>query len=158
MHLFDTAVIRLWNIILTFFTILFLAQVSVYGDEGHLDNSESVSTCGYSCITVIYLLASGSLCITGGFLNGFWTCLSGIPPAGTCSVAISAACCPPADDTDTVFKQVQYGEVEMKGGFRHCRFTSHFVKSVGSGRIRDLILEGLFADLMDLVVSAAKMG
>ena len=114
---------------------LFLAEVSVYDEQGNLDTSGSISTCGFSCIAIIYLLALGSLCITAGCLNGFRTYPSGIPLAGTCSVAISAACHPPVGDVDAAFKQVQYGEVESRDGVRHCTFTSHHVKPAVVGEL-----------------------
>ena len=104
---------------------IFLARVNTYDEDDEIDSDQAISTCGYSCIAIIFVLIVGSFLITAGFANSFRRYPSGIPLAGTCSAAISAACHPPTDDVDAAFKEVQYGEVETSGGIRHCTFTSH---------------------------------
>ena len=106
---------------------IFLARVSFYDESGQIDPTQAISTCGYSCIAIITVLFAGSLLLTLGFVNGFRRYQPGIPLAASCSVAISAACHPPADDMNAAFGDVQYGEVEAKTGVRHCTFTSHAV-------------------------------
>ena len=114
---------------------IFLAKVNFYDTSGYLDPDLTISTCGYSCIAIISVLFAGSLLLTLGFINGFRRFPSGMPLAATCSVAISAACHPTADDTDAAFRPVQYGEVETKDGVRHCTFTSYAVTTPVVGEL-----------------------
>ena len=116
---------------------IFLARVTIYDgpDSIDVDRDEGISTCGYSCIAIIFVLFAGSLLLTLGFANGFRRYSSGIPLAATCSVAISAACHPPADDNDADFGHVQYGEVKTENGVRHCTFTSHVVTTPVAGEL-----------------------
>ena len=114
---------------------IFLARVTSYYEDGTIDTYSAISTCGYSCIAIICVLAVGSFLITAGFLNGFRRYPGNIPLAGTCSAAISAACHPPADDRDAAFKEVRYGEVETKDRVRHCTFTSYPVTTPITGEL-----------------------
>jgi hypothetical protein len=50
---------------------LFLALVTVYDENGELDESNSISTVGYSCIAIFCALILGSLAVLGGIANGF---------------------------------------------------------------------------------------
>ena len=114
---------------------IFLAKVNYY-DENDNITRRVIDTCGYSCIAIITVLFAGSLLLTLGFANGFRRYPPGIPLAATCSVAISAACHPPADDTDAAFRDVQYGEVEKtENEVRHCTFTSHAVTTPVVGEL-----------------------
>ena len=114
---------------------IFLAQINIIDFDGQPSESTRISKCGYSCIAIICVLVVGSILITAGLLNGFRRYPGNIPLAATCSAAISAACHPPANDTNAAFKKVQYGEVETKDGVRHCTFTSHPVTTPVVGEL-----------------------
>ena len=67
---------------------------------------------------------------------------SSMPLAGSCSMAIAAACHRPEDDIDAAYLPVQWGEpsqpgLESKGEYavRHCCFTSHPVELPVPGRM-----------------------
>lgn len=102
---------------------LFLANVSYYNDERESDTTNSISTIGYSCIAIITFIFFGGILILLGLLNGFrWH--QGMPLAGSCSAAISAACHRPEEDIDAAVKPVMWGVVSSENGFGHCCFTS----------------------------------
>ena len=108
---------------------LFLARVMVVDSPG-----QSISTCGYSNIAIIFVIALGSLLVLIVILHGFRSFNCKMPLASSCSAAISAACHPPELDTDAALKPLQWGEVKNyegqggKEGKRHCSFTSFAVK------------------------------
>ena len=58
-----------------------------------------------------------------GLLNGFRR-QEGMPLAGSCSAAISAACYRPEEDVDAATKPVMWGVVSSDKGVGHCCFTS----------------------------------
>lgn len=109
---------------------IFLARVSVYNDSGGEDSTESVSTCGYSCIAIIFTIIVGFLVVMLGIANGFRKYKPGMPLAGSCSAAISAACHPPEADQYAATGAVMWGVVpyeNAKDGVEavgHCSLTS----------------------------------
>jgi hypothetical protein len=107
---------------------LFLALVytgSANGDRGLPDSYDVESSVGYSCIAIFCALILGGVVVLTGILNGFRRFAPGIPVAGSCSAAISAACHPPHDDTSAALKPVKWGVVnEGAGGVGHCSFSS----------------------------------
>ena len=105
---------------------LFLARVTLYTRHGEEDPGESISTIGYSCcIPLLIVIIPGSVTVLAGILNGFRRYKPGIPLAGSCSAAISAACHLPEENVHASEKPVLWGVVSMKeGGVGHCSFTS----------------------------------
>ena len=104
---------------------LFLARVTLYTRHGREDPNESVSTIGYSCIPLLVVIILGSVTVLAGILNGFRRYKPGIPLAGSCSAAISAACHVAEEDVHAAEKPVLWGVVSRKeGGVGHCSFTS----------------------------------
>jgi hypothetical protein len=106
---------------------LFLALVTVYDDTGELDESNSISTVGYSCIAIFCALVLGSVAVLCGIANGFRRYDDGIPLVGSCSAAISAACHRPDDDSMGYLKPVKWGMVKgdhRRDGVGHCCFSS----------------------------------
>ena len=71
---------------------LFLVQVTLYTRHGTEDPHHSISRIGYSCIPLLVVIILGSVTVLVGILNGFRRYKPGIPLAGSCSAAISAAC------------------------------------------------------------------
>ena len=83
---------------------LFLARVSVFTSDGVEDRENSISSIGYSIIAIITVIALGTVVVLLGILIGFRRYPPGIPIAGSCSAAISAACHRPKGDTDAAEK------------------------------------------------------
>ena len=113
---------------------LFLANVIGYNTNGQEDPSGSVSSIGYSCIAIITVIVLGAVVILLGLLNGFrWQ--QGMPLAGSCSAAISAACHRPEEDVDAATKPVMWGVVSSSNGVGHCCFTSFEVSPPVHGKL-----------------------
>lgn len=81
------------------------------------DVSQDLSTCGYSCITTIFVIIVGSIVVIAGILSGFRRFTLGMPLTGSCSGAISAAChaLPPEGRLDA-------GKVVSRSKHRCCKF------------------------------------
>ena len=109
---------------------LFLARVSSFDLEGNEDTANSISTVGYSYIAIIGVLALWFVVVLLEILLGFRRYKPGMPLAGSCSAAISAACHPPKDDSDASKLPLMWGAVRTEtavsngGGVGHCCFTS----------------------------------
>lgn len=117
---------------------LFLARVNVVGEDGQLDSTASISTCGYSNIAIIFVIALGSVTVLVGLAMGTRRYKAGMPLAGMCSAAISSGCHPPEGDTDAAFKGVMWGVVDNargKQGVGHCSFTSFEVEPPVEGQV-----------------------
>ncbi len=119
---------------------IFLARVTVLDPTGVEDPSESISTCGYSSIAIIFVIGFGSILPLIAIAHGFRRYPSGMPFAANCSAAISAACHPPEGDTDAASKPLQWGvtgeAVENNAGERigHCSFTSFEITAPVEGQ------------------------
>ena len=119
----------------------FLARVTVYDSNGSVDVSKSTSTCGYSLVAMFFVLVASIIVIWFMLMTGFRTFKPGVPPMGSCSAAISAACHPPEDDKDASKLPVKWGvvghkTVDMSGEVvGHCTFTSFKVKAPKKGML-----------------------
>lgn len=120
---------------------IFLARVSVYDNLGEEDTIQSISTCGYSCIAIIFTIITGFTVVMLGIANGLRKYKPGMPLAGSCSAAISAACHPPAEDVNPSSDAVMWGVVgyeTAKDGAEyigHCSLTSFEVRAPVSGEL-----------------------
>lgn len=120
---------------------IFLARVTVLDDTGVEDPDESISTCGYSNIAIICVIALGVLVISVGVANGFRKYDSSMPLARSCSAAISAACHPPEGDVDASSKELMWGVVDEGiasddgPAIGHCCFTSSKVSTPIEGHL-----------------------
>ena len=112
---------------------IFLAAVDVYDHYNVLQPTESISTCGYSCISIIFVLIVGSLVPIGVFVPSLHKHKEFMPPAGSCSAAIAAACHPPKYEKNASTLPIKWGDVGgriydyasgEKGVIRHCSFSS----------------------------------
>ena len=102
---------------------LFSANVTKYDVNGQETRKYLVLPLGYSCIAIITVIFLGAVMILLGLLNGFrW--YQGMPLAGSCSAAISAACHRPEEDFDAATRPVMWGVVSSENGVGHCCFTS----------------------------------
>ena len=120
---------------------VFLARVNVIDSTGVEIPGKAISTCGYSPIALIFVIILGLIVVLLGISNGFRRAKVGMPFAGSCSAAISAACHPPATDVDASRKRVMWGVVD-KESFRyrgksvgHCSFTSFKVEAPTVGEL-----------------------
>ena len=121
---------------------LFLARVDSFDQNDEIDPAQSVSTCGYSPIAMITLVMFGSTICLLEIANGFRKLKTGMPTAGSCSAAISAACHPPDYDQDAALKPVMWGVVgkgtfegkKREEEFGHCAFSSFPVEELVEGR------------------------
>ena len=62
--------------------------------------------------------------VLGGIVNGFRVYDAGMPLAGSCSAAISAACHPKQQDKDMSVLPVKWGAEKTTGPIGHCSFSS----------------------------------
>ena len=114
---------------------IFLARVTVLDSFDNEVPEASVSTCGYSLIAIISVMVLGAVVVFLGIHIGFRRYKVGMPFAGSCSAAISAACHPPQSDTNAFLKPVMWGVVSHESdGVGHCSFTSFQVKKPIKGR------------------------
>ena len=113
---------------------LFLARVAKFsnGDE-QIEND--ISTVGYSCVAIITVICFGGIVVISGILFGFRRYKTGMPLAGSCSAAISAACHRPNEDVDAAYKPVMWGAVKSNGAVGHCCFTSFEVTKPVEGKL-----------------------
>ncbi|KAI9800970.1 MAG: hypothetical protein M1833_003107 [Piccolia ochrophora] len=109
---------------------LFLANIVPEG-PGEFEGSGAppIIGVGYSPMAMILVLVVGSLWLLCSLGLGFKRFKAGIPLAGNCSAAISAACHAPPYDDRAAYRPVQWGVVESTGHQRekvvgHCSFSS----------------------------------
>ena len=103
---------------------IFLARIDIFDSSEIKLTDTSISTCGYSAIAIITVIAFGSIVMIGGIANGFRVYDAGMPLAGSCSAAISAACHPRQQDEDMSVLPVKWGAEKDVGPIGHCSFSS----------------------------------
>ncbi|KAH7383464.1 hypothetical protein BKA64DRAFT_582563, partial [Cadophora sp. MPI-SDFR-AT-0126] len=106
---------------------LFLVAIDVFNEHGELDTSQSILTCGFSCIALIFLVGIGWLVLIAGVGMGLRRYNGGMPLAGSCSAALSAACHPPPDEHDVALAPVKWGVVSISQGVGHCALSGRYV-------------------------------
>ncbi|KAH0559279.1 hypothetical protein GP486_004203 [Trichoglossum hirsutum] len=110
---------------------IFLARINTSSRDSGEDLVYSTSTCGFSCIAIIFVIIVGSVAVFGGIGMGFRRYPAGIPLAGGCSAAISAACHPlPNENVDAPFLPLQWGVVSQG----HCSFDAGLVEKPKEGQ------------------------
>ncbi|KAH6629137.1 hypothetical protein C7974DRAFT_433828 [Boeremia exigua] len=120
---------------------IFLVQITVlnaYTREAY----KKISTCGFSPVAIILCTVLGTIIAIGGFALGRFRYAPGMPVAGSCSAAISAACHPLPEDTDAAVLPVQWGAVthgekgvDGKPPVGHCTFSSFPVHTPKRGQL-----------------------
>jgi hypothetical protein len=117
---------------------IFVVSMDGYDRDGKF--STSLNMCGYSPIAmlVVVLLAAAMVATVVGF--GYIPYKSGMPLAGSCSLAISAACHPDEDIKGEGFalseEKLQWGVTSTStDGIGHCAFTSKEVGQLVEGRL-----------------------
>ena len=119
---------------------IFLARLNTVDSAGVEVPEAEISTCGYSPMAIIFVIILGSFIVLLGICFGFRKSRGGMPLAGSCSAAISAACHPPEADANASLKRVMWGVV-ADDCFRyegekvgHCSFTSSKVEAPVVGK------------------------
>jgi len=121
---------------------IFLVNVEAYLIDGyhgrtHHTNSDYM-TCGYSPIAMIAVISIGFLMVIAAIISGFVRLPSGMPVAGSCSAAISAACHPEHEryGDSAAFLRVQWGALSNNfHNVGHCSFTDSEVSPPEQGRL-----------------------
>jgi len=92
---------------------IFVVFVQSYGTDGAFngnpDGDAAIYTCGFSPSAILTTIIVGSVVLCLGIANGFRQYKPGIPLAGSCSAAISAACHPPPGDEGASQKALLWG-------------------------------------------------
>ena len=92
---------------------IFLIVLDAYTYDDIPDAENNLVACGYSPLAILVTIISGSLVLLAGLAYGFRRYPEvGIPLAGSCSAAISAACHPPPNDDRPSIKPVMWGAVK----------------------------------------------
>ena len=105
---------------------IFVARVDIFDPFGR-DTREPISTVGYSCLAIIFVLTLGILALLTAIGMGYKKLAAEITTAGSCSAAISAAChASGADPEEIVGKKLRWGDVGIAPdlGVRHLTFSS----------------------------------
>lgn len=114
---------------------IFLVRINYY-DEGKFSSVET--SLGYSAIAIFFSIILGLLMVLACIASGFPKLQGDLPLAGSCSLAISAACHRPEDDVDAARLPVMWGEVEKEdqsADVGHCCITSKHVIPPTEGRL-----------------------
>ena len=115
---------------------IFLASFDVYDPTNNIVSGDSdglpsnITKCGYSPPAIACLLIVGTIMVLVLALHGLRKLDPGMPLAGSCSLAISAACHRPPRDRNAALSPVKWGAVshETKDRPGHCCFTSFAVE------------------------------
>lgn len=115
---------------------IFLARVTSFSSHWSEDHSEDISTTGYSCIAIIFVIVVGTIMVIAGILNGFRSFKPGMPLVGYCSAAIGAACHAPPEDVDAAVLRVMWGVVSKSAsGVGYYAFSSKDFSLPREGRL-----------------------
>jgi hypothetical protein len=121
---------------------IFLVAFDIYDKQGNEKDARSYEvgtrTCGYSPVAMLTVIILGFLMLVGIVGFGFLPYKQGMPLAGSCSLAISAACHPGQhleDDTVLSEQELQWGVVSTGAdGVGHCAYSSKEVGPLVKGR------------------------
>ncbi|CAI7608869.1 unnamed protein product [Penicillium viridicatum] len=126
---------------------LFMVGIEAFDRKVLRDVNRDLTTCGYSPIAIVGAVAVAAFmffCLVGLSAKPFKT---GMPVAGSCSLAISAACHPgfnphenrvvysDNEDDDMALLPIKWGSVPVNGRIGHCSFTSEDVDMPKTGKI-----------------------
>ncbi|KAE8446216.1 hypothetical protein EG329_012441 [Mollisiaceae sp. DMI_Dod_QoI] len=113
---------------------LFLVAIDVYDEYGNFDPSQSILSCGFSCIALIFLIGIGWSVLIAGVGLGLRRYEPGMPLAGSCSAALSASCHPPVDERDVSIVPLMWGVTSVENGVGHCALSRRYVSPPVTGR------------------------
>ncbi|XMA11573.1 hypothetical protein WAI453_004364 [Rhynchosporium graminicola] len=113
---------------------LFLVSIDVYDEHGVRDCSQSILTCGFSCIALILLVGIGWLVLIVGLGMGLRRYDGGMPLAGSCSAALSASCHALEDEWEIALVPLKWGVVNSHQGLGHCALSGRYVSTQAISR------------------------
>ena len=120
---------------------IFLIQVTVM-DAFTREAYRETITAGFSPLAIVLCTILGTIIAGGGVAIGRFRYAPGIPVAGSCSAAISAACHPLPEDKEASVLPVQWGAVvqarqgaDGKATVGHCTFSGLPVQEPVRGRL-----------------------
>ncbi|KAI9376164.1 hypothetical protein BJX61DRAFT_553168 [Aspergillus egyptiacus] len=128
---------------------IFLAGVDAYGPDWALVERLDVMTCGYTPVAIVSALSVGGAMLLSIVALAFRRFDSAMVVAGSCSLAIAAACHPTYDpnlqtepqqvtihppEEQMKYLPVKWGAVAVDGEVGHCTFTSEEVEMPEAGR------------------------
>ncbi|KAJ4373036.1 hypothetical protein N0V83_003327 [Neocucurbitaria cava] len=123
---------------------IFLEAIDFYDIDGQKgtftetdDAEDNFTTLGFSPSAIIAVIVLGTLMVISIIGVGFIPYKRGMPLAGTCSMAISAACHDlDNEDTDVAVRRLQWGVVSMgHDSLGHCAFSSKSVEAPVKGEM-----------------------
>ncbi|KAF5005905.1 hypothetical protein FDECE_7663 [Fusarium decemcellulare] len=110
---------------------IFFVRLQGWEDGKPSEISGSTTTCGYSPIAIMFSIILGTLMLLATIGGSMRTQMPAVPPGGTCSAVVSAACHAPDGDEDASSELVRWGVVP---GTDHCAVSSLAVEVPGHGR------------------------
>ncbi|RJE24013.1 hypothetical protein PHISCL_03668 [Aspergillus sclerotialis] len=123
---------------------LFLVGIEAYTADLKHDPASDLNTCGYSPVAIVCSILVGAAMVASLVGLSFKRFKSGMPVAGSCSLAIAAACYPadgPVDDSrarwlrqNLEFLPLQWGVISSDGEFGHCSFSCEDVSMPKQGK------------------------
>lgn len=111
----------------------FLVAIDVFDEDGNLSSDESILTCGFSCIAIIFLIGIGYLVLIIGVGTGFRRYEGGMPLVGSCSAAMSAAC-HTENEEGVALVPVKWGVISISNSIGHCTLSGRYVSPPITGR------------------------
>ncbi|PLB49785.1 hypothetical protein P170DRAFT_510249 [Aspergillus steynii IBT 23096] len=129
---------------------LFVVSVEAYTIDHARDRSQDLITCGFSPVAIVSAVgvaAAIAIIVSGLACRRL---ASGMPIAGSCSLAIAAACHPYFDPNylggdgiaeiqfygeDVALVPIKWGAVRLDGGLGHCTFSADEVDLPDEGRV-----------------------
>jgi hypothetical protein len=130
---------------------IFLAVVSEYDEVGNEKNRIAIATCGFSPIAMICVIVAGGCITIFAITLGFRKFPPEMPIAGSCSMAISAAChSAPGEGVTASTEALQWGVVPWMlsaEGAGHCCFSKDRVGLPIPGHMYAGVMGGKTGDL-----------
>ncbi|KAK5094028.1 hypothetical protein LTR70_005469 [Exophiala xenobiotica] len=124
-----TSVLLHWLLSQSFF----LARLNIHSGEPFVYTAPStINTVGYSLMPLVFLILLWSILLIAAWAIGVFTKLkSPMPMVNGMSLAIAAACHPPASEMDTSLRSLMWGVVDFQeeDGMKHCSFSAEEVYS-----------------------------
>ncbi|KAL6705062.1 hypothetical protein ACN47E_007321 [Coniothyrium glycines] len=124
---------------------IFLLAIDYYDVFGRPGTSltyvgtQTYKTLGFSPVAIISIIVLGGLMVIVLLAVGFIPYKKGMPPAGSCSLAISAACHSVGQDIDgdeVSMEKLQWGVVSVdEDGIGHCAFSAGEVEPLVEGEM-----------------------
>lgn len=129
---------------------IFLVGVDAYDPDWTHNASLDVMTCGYTPVAIVSAISVGGAMLLSIMALALRRLDSAMVVAGSCSLAIAAACHPKYDpnlqaeaqqvdsvhppEEDMAYLPVKWGAVAVDGDVGHCTFTSEEVEMPEAGR------------------------